>query len=61
MTPAQFRDARLAMGYSQQALADEFDMGPNGGRTIRRWERGERPLNAIVAYAVRLMLKETTE
>ena len=57
MTPEQFKQARLALGYSQQALADEFDMGINGGRTIRRWESGQRPVNPIVAYTVRLMLK----
>jgi hypothetical protein len=38
MTPEQFKDARKALCYSQQALADEWGMGGNGGRTIRRWE-----------------------
>ena len=45
-----------ALGYSQQALANEFDMGINGGRTIRRWESGQRPINPIVAYAVGLLI-----
>ena len=56
MKPEHFKQARKALGYSQQALANEFDMGINGGRTIRRWESGQRPVNPIVAYAVRLML-----
>ena len=57
MTPQEFKRARKALGYTQQALADEFDMGINGGRTIRRWESGQCPVNPIVAYTVRLMLK----
>tara|TARA_R100001198_G_C5238421_1_gene215954 strand:- start:758 stop:973 length:216 start_codon:yes stop_codon:yes gene_type:complete len=60
MTPEQFKDARRALGYSQKALADEWSMGDNGGRTIRRWEALEgpqkRPLSPIAAYAMQLML-----
>ena len=55
MTPEQFKAARRALGYSQQALADEWGMGQNGGRTIRRWESGERPLNPVASYAIQLM------
>lgn len=57
MTKEQFKDARKALCYSQQALADEWGMGNNGGRTIRRWEAGERPLSPIAAYAIALMLE----
>ncbi len=57
MTPEQFKDARRALCYSQQALADEWGMGDNGGRTIRRWEAGERPLSPIAAYAITLMMR----
>lgn len=57
MTPEQFKDARKTLRYSQQALADEWGMGDNGGRTIRRWEAGERPLNPVAVYAIALMLK----
>ncbi len=56
MTPLEFRAARRALCYSQQALADEWGMGDNGGRTIRRWESGERSLNPIAAYAIAMML-----
>lgn len=57
MTKEGFKDARRALCYSQQALADEWGMGENGGRTIRRWEQGERPLNPVAAYAITLMLR----
>ncbi len=57
MTKEQFKEARRALGYSQQALADEWGMGSNGGRTIRRWEAGERPLNPIAGFAITLMME----
>ena len=57
MTPEQFKEARRALCFSQQALADEWGMGANGERTIRRWEQGERPLNPVAAYAIVMMLR----
>tara|TARA_R110002124_G_scaffold80383_4_gene212801 strand:- start:552 stop:794 length:243 start_codon:yes stop_codon:yes gene_type:complete len=57
MTQQEFKQARKALGYTQQALADEWDMGENGGRSIRRWECGQRPVSPIAAYALMLMLK----
>lgn len=57
MTKEEFKDARKALCYSQQALADEWRMGINGARTIRRWELGERPVNPIAAYAITLMVE----
>ena len=59
MTKEQFKQARQALCYSQQALADVWGMGDHGGRTIRRWEQGERPLNPIAAYALSLMLEHS--
>lgn len=56
MTKEDFKEARRALCYSQQALADEWGMGGNGGRTIRRWEAGDRPLNPVAAYCITLML-----
>ena len=57
MTPEQFKKIRRTLCYSQQALADEWGMGANGGRTIRRWEQAERPLNPIASYCIDLMLE----
>jgi DNA-binding transcriptional regulator YiaG len=55
MTKEQFKKLRKELLYSQQALADEWSMGVHGGRSIRRWETGERPLNPIAAYCLHLM------
>jgi DNA-binding transcriptional regulator YiaG len=56
MTSKQFKEARRALCFSQQALADEWGMGANGGRTIRRWEQGDRPMNPVAAYAIGMMM-----
>jgi len=56
MTPTQFKNARKTLCLSQQDLADEWGMGQNGERTIRRWEQGDVPVNPIAAYCIRLML-----
>lgn len=60
MTPADFKAAREALCLSQNDLAEVWSMGANGGRTIRRWESGERPLNPVAAYCIRLMLDQNT-
>lgn len=58
MTPAQFKEARLSLGYSCAGLAEEWSMGANGGRSIRRWESGQVPVNPIAAYCLRMMLAQ---
>ena len=58
MTPDQFKQARQSLGLSQERLAAIWNMGANGGRSIRRWESGERPVNPIAAYAIRLMMAD---
>lgn len=57
MTRQQFKEARLALGFSTAGLAKEWGMGKDGGRAVRRWESGERPVNPIAIYAIKLMLQ----
>jgi len=57
MTPQQFKEARHTLGLSCAKLADLWNMGEHGGRTIRRWESGDRPLNPVAAYCIGLMLE----
>ena len=52
MTADQFKEARRALGLSQSRLATVLGMGADGGRTIRRWENGERPPNPIACRAL---------
>ena len=56
MTPAEFKAARNTLGLSQNDLAEVWGMGKNGGRTIRRWEAGDLPVNPIAAYCIALMV-----
>lgn len=60
MTPEQFKAARESLGLSQNALAEVWGMGANGGRTIRRWEHAERPMNPIAAFALKMMVDNQT-
>lgn len=60
MTPADFKAARESLCLSQNDLAQVWGMGANGGRTIRRWENGERPMNPIAAYCLGLMVDQNT-
>lgn len=55
MTPEDFKAARESLCLSQNNLAEVWGMGANGGRTVRRWESGDRPMNPIAAYCIQLM------
>jgi DNA-binding transcriptional regulator YiaG len=55
MTPLEFKQHRARLGLTQAGLAALWNMGSNGGRTVRRWESGERSINPI---AIRLMRYE---
>ena len=61
MTPERFKKARQSLGLTQLQLSKKWNMGANGGRTIRRWESGERPVNPIAAYALALMIEGDEE
>lgn len=51
MSPSEFKRIRKALGLSQSGLALLF--GVSDGRTVRRWEHGERH---IPGPAARLLL-----
>ena len=54
MTPAEFKDARRALGLSAQSMA--LLLNVKSGRTIRRWESGERKVPGPASAAVALLL-----
>ena len=56
MTPSEFKASRNTLGLSQNDLAEVWGMGRNGGRTIRKWEAGDVPVNPIAAYCIALMV-----
>ncbi len=53
MTPAQFRDIRRALGWTQKELAS--GVGVASARTVRRWELGERKIPEPVARLLRVI------
>ena len=61
MTPEQFKSARNELSLSQADLAEVWSMGKNGGRTIRRWEAGDVPVNPVAAFCIKLMLDSASK
>ncbi len=57
MDAKEFKSARKEMGFSQKALAEHWNMGDHGHRSIRRWEQGNRPLNPIAAHCMSVMIE----
>jgi DNA-binding transcriptional regulator YiaG len=55
MTPERIREIRTGLGLSQNALAEVLRLGPNGGRTVRRWESGQVPISGPASVALELM------
>jgi DNA-binding transcriptional regulator YiaG len=57
MIPAEVKSARLALGYTQQQLADALGItGEYAADTVRSWESGRRPISGPASVAIRLML-----
>jgi hypothetical protein len=54
MSPAEYRDAILRLGFSQKAAAEFF--GRSGGQG-QRWAQGWSPLPKSVAMLLQLMLR----
>lgn len=57
MAPADIKSARQRLGLTQQGLAEALRLGPNGERTVRRWERGDVPVTGPASVAIELLLK----
>lgn len=50
MTPEYFKNARRSLGLSAEAMA--VWLGVRSGRTVRRWEAGDRAIPGPVAVLV---------
>lgn len=57
MTPTDIKAARKRLGLSQSGLAEALRLGPNGERTIRRWEVGDIPVTGPASVAIELLLQ----
>lgn len=56
MTPANLKSARHALGLSAEGMARALQV--SSGRTVRRWEAGDRDIPGPVKVALRYMLGE---
>ena len=57
MTPYEIKQARKALGWTVNDLADALRMAPSSGnRTIRRWENGDLPITGPAMVAIEAML-----
>ena len=58
MSPEDIKRIRRSMSMSQRQLAHAIRLGPNGDRTIRRWENGEIPITGPASLVLEYMEKE---
>ncbi len=56
MTPADFRAIRHRLGLSANEMARALGLRANGGRIVRRLERGEIVISRATARRVRTLL-----
>lgn len=57
MTPVQFKDARKALGLSQNGMADA--LGLKTSRAIRQFESGEREVSGPIAKLTAMLLEQS--
>lgn len=57
MVPAEIKAARQRLGLTQSGLAEVLRLGPNGERTVRRWEQGDVPVTGPASLAIELLLE----
>jgi DNA-binding transcriptional regulator YiaG len=57
MTKDEIREARLTLGLSADKFGRAIGLGAHGGRTVRRWEKGDQRISERTAAAVRLLLE----
>lgn len=55
MTPFELKQARRALGLSAERFARV--VGVESGRTVRRWEKGERDIPGPVLILLAFMLR----
>ena len=58
MTSKQFREMRESLGLSQEQLAKL--LGVSSGRTVRRWELGEREISETTARLLQMLWDQAT-
>lgn len=58
VTPVEVKAARLRLGMTQAQLAAYIELGKDGRRIVRGWEKGERRPSGPVCVLLRYMLRD---
>jgi DNA-binding transcriptional regulator YiaG len=58
MTPSDFKEARLKLGFSQSEMGEALRLSGDTARSVRKWERGEREISGPVSLAVEYLLEQ---
>lgn len=57
MTPTEIKEARRKLGLSAKELAKAVGIdGIHGGRTVRRWEAGDRKPSVAVVILIQHLI-----
>ena len=59
MMPSQLYEIRYELGWTQEDMARE--VGVSSGRTVRRWEHGERKIPESVAKLLHVIIQLSRE
>jgi len=57
LTPAEFKEARQALGLTQAEMGKALRLSGDGGRSVRKWENNEREISEPVSLAVTYLLQ----
>lgn len=61
MTPTQFKSYRERLNLSQSDTADLLGLeGPNGARTVRRWEAGDTAIPGSAGLLLTMIVEAIT-
>lgn len=55
MTPQEFKEARLKLGFTQEQMAEA--LGVNSSRMVRQYESGNVPIRETIERLVQLLLR----
>lgn len=55
MTPQEFKEARLKLGFTQEQMAEAI--GVNSSRMVRQYESGNVPIRETIERLVQLLLR----
>jgi len=59
MTPNEFKEFRQMLGFTQSQMGLALLLTGDVGRTVRKWENGEREISGPVSLAVAYLVQNS--